>query len=592
MPPIIEKELAKLLEEQAKGKPRPNGSVSSTSEKLSSLLSSSPSRPEKPQASPLSNKKDAERLKKNNTGLNGSSAASVTKKKVRSPQVQPQKNSASKPDPSGKHVETNGIAGAKEAPLGKPNLDRNQKLSLQRPAVQLAKLHQPIIKKLLVKLKIPKRLRTNCQRILQMKPRAKKMDPNTNGLKESPPVTREKSRERAFSNGIDHPRVRASSIPKSRDSVGASQKRVTEVNTGRTKPVPSIVDEPRSGEKRRRGSDEKESLLPNSKRTKPSIQTVNPIQKDNKPQTPLRSSAKSPHPHQPSSSQKPHLATPLREIKSTAMQRVSSMEGDSKTPQAAARDLTPTIPNTAERSKGESSSAAASRNEDVGILKADYQKYADLGKAMKREASNSLQDPNASVRKQALVLTVESLLCFVLAFSINDEKIRLTRVPPDAMMWRSILQFANFVRQQCETYPHLKGFVLQVEAICREAIASHEIDRIESPWTSATNEENRKFQHDFAENFRIRPQMWAHGTTLLSANTLAFSYPETWAKRAQIPPASHGKERPVPGHYGDGSFYLPLGSVNSGFEVVRMGLSLLEEWCAKEGVEWKARMEL
>ncbi|KAL9607952.1 MAG: hypothetical protein Q9167_007190 [Letrouitia subvulpina] len=590
LPPIIEKELAKLVAEQAKGKHRPNGSVSSTSDKLSSLLSSSPSRPEKPQSSPLSNKKDAERPKKNAAGLKASSAASVTTKKVLSPQVHPQKNSASKSDPSIKHGGTNGIAGAKDTHLGKTNIDRNQKPPLQKPVTQLAKLNQPITKKLLVKLKIPKRLRINCQRILQMKPRAKKVEPNINGLKDSPPVAGEKSKESAFPNGIDLPRVRASSIPKPRDSVGAGQKGVAEVN--KTKAVPNTVDEPRSGEKRRRESDEKESLLPNSKRTKPPTQTVNSTQRINKPHTPLRSSARSPHPHQPNSSQKPQLATPLREIKSTAMQRVSSMEGDSKTPQAVARDLTPTIPNTAERSKGESSSAAANRNEDVGILKADYQKYADLGKAMKREASNSLQDPNVSDKKQALVLTVESLLCFVLAFSINDEKLRLTRVPPDAMMWRSILQFAHYVRQQCEADPHLKGFVLQVEAICREAIASYEIDRIESPSASATNEENQKFRHDFADNFRVLPHMWAHGTTLLSANALTLSYPETWAKRAQVPLASHGKERPVPGHYGDGSYYLPLGSVSSGFEVVRMGLSLLGEWCAKEGVDWKARMEL
>ena len=92
------------------------------------------------------------------------------------------------------------------------------------------------------------------------------------------------------------------------------------------------------------------------------------------------------------------------------------------------------------------------------------------------------------------------------------------------------------------------------------------------------------------ECFKESQRLWLEGTRQLSEDVLASEYPVTWSKRSRNY-SKRGREQVKVGEY-SGDFFLPLERTSLPLEIVRFGLSMLNEWCIKEGVGWRGRLNL
>ncbi|KAI4285009.1 MAG: hypothetical protein L6R35_004749 [Caloplaca aegaea] len=469
----------------------------------------------------------------------------------------------------------------------------------QSSSVSDSRITQHDRQHLLVRLKIPKSLRKNCQRILQMQSRPRKLPNQSVTIPSSGP--RDRSTERPMTNGGTSRQVQQNSGTNG-DGKGRGEA------ISKPKAVVSGIGTPKPGEKRRQPEDNKESsqtsIPPSSKRQRLSAGDLQ------RPTTPATSTVRSPNVPQPSNSQRSQLSTPKNSLKSAAMQRIGSTDGDTQTPLGSMRINTPTAPDSVERSSnrdGRSSSnvSLASATNGVGPtdegarFKAEFNKYADMARSLKRGAdtlakSNDGQvSTNPVARKEGLAVAIETTLCYMLAFTLKDESDRIKRLPSERAAWVSLLPYFRFLKSLLhdDDSPYLLGFLYQLEAVCRETILQHDFERLERD-VNATDEDFTTFRKQMAENRKMGMQCWIEGSNLLSLTDIEEQYPRTWNKQSKEPFSSRGKEKLILKRYGEGGYHLPLCLIASSIEAVRLGWVLLREWCEKEGVKWDGKMNL
>ena len=521
-----------------------------------------------------------------------------------------QKQRASAPDHGDKTVKPNGVTSAR--PLANGVAAKSKEESTASPALKSG-IYNPLRKSLMVKLKIPKSARKNWVRIINMRVGPRKPDqslaPQTQGLqrhrsrdqpegKNEPDILKSGEKRRRAEEKEDEP---SSKRPKIAGSTLTAQK-----NNGPIKPAG------------------KSPALPSNHSTQRPLTS-----------TPIKPAIRSPALSQHGSAQRQQTTPPKHNLKSTAMHRMTSAEGNVQTPSEGIRSGTPTAPGSAERSARDARATSSTssttfvtdKSGDVGMWKGENQKYTALGRTLKYAADEKLKDPqllkdpngsnNTVIKNQGIAIAIETVLCYMLAFLAADE-MQGGRKAGDPSAWRSLLGYLNFVIGQAEPIPHLHGLCLQLEAICRDTILLCDHERLErDPTLAAGSDEARpsapnreagavaaerervaraaaayEFRKDLVKNAQSSQQAWLTGYSRLSTDDLSQSYPNTWAKRTKVPGAAKGKERLVFGKYGDGGFYLPLNQTSSGLEAVRMGLSFLEEWCKTEKVQWKAKLVL
>ena len=493
----------------------------------------------------------------------------------------------------------------------KPNgIDVAKPTSARDPPNTASKLEKPNRPSLLLKLKIPKSLRKNVLRILQLPPRSKKADRDSNARKTTQNAPVETSNEQTSSNALIKGReVKGQEIGHER------QKGSNEQPEGRldSKATQARRDEPsKNNEKRRREDDPKDTPEPAQKRHKaPSV-----LDLSQRPRTPIPPPFKSPA-MRPGSSQN---LTPKKDLKATTMQRISSTDGDVKTPQGAPRGVTPIAPGSAERGTREGRSASntstgtgpfPSRSDESASWKAEHHRLMALGRQLKHDAKPLWESQDPMTEKRGIAVALETILCYMLAFITFDESRRSHRLAGDAIGWRSMLPYIEQMREKSGHIKLMHGLLCQLEAVCRSIVLKLEADKLErdsipldypSPESDgklvaeppAKALQNRKeladYRSKFFENLRSTNAMWGHAATQLPVRKLAVSFPKTWdAAAAESTPQM--KQGLVPKKYA-GDFVLPLHSASIGIEAVRAGWSMLTEWCEQEGVKWEQRMEL
>ncbi|KAL8910348.1 MAG: hypothetical protein Q9171_004346 [Xanthocarpia ochracea] len=443
-------------------------------------------------------------------------------------------------------------------------------------------------KRLLVVLRIPKGLRKNCQRILQLQPQPRKSPAQIKLLSSS--ALQERPRDRPTLDSHDIPQM-----PKVKAIKADDSRRIT-ANTEIPKAVANGLIALKVGEKRRQANADNE---PPSKRQRPSAADFS------KPRTPTNSALKSPGIPQHQNNHPQHqLSTPKTDRKSTAMDRVRSSEGGVKTLLGSMRSNTPVALNSTEQSssrEGRSSSNASGssitdpikKDEEAAVFKAEFTKYADLAKSLKREADTLAKLPDGRIntdsttRRQGLAKAIETALCYMLAFTIKDEPARNKKIPADRTVWVSLLPYFKFLKTMSRgtESAQLQGFLYQLEAVCRDTIHQSDLERQERE--GLTDETLTK---GMAENGRLAHQAWMEGTRLLAHDDFRQNFPGTWAQRSKVPVDK--VEKLLPERYGEGGYYLPLSNTSSNIEAVRVGWLFLEEWCKKEGVKWEGKMGL
>lgn len=585
LPACIEERLAKLRGEIAQAESHPvqnpgsNRSATVNNRAVTTTFSTSNS----PKAKRVTKDKNLE-PHKSRTAAPTKESTSASRSKV--PDGELTTKSIPRQDP----------ATAKDALATNITAGRISKASVSEPK-QYSKIPSDVLnaeRHLLVVLRIPKGLRKNCQRILQLQPRPKKL-----------PSASQQSSSLALQERIQD-RTGDQTVSKGQDDQQTLKQKAVNGNNSRNlneitlkpKVVANGLVAPRSGETRRLANPDKE---PPSKRQRLSGIDLS------RPQTPVGPAIRSPVLPQYNSGNRSQLSTPRTDRKSTtAMDRIKSSEGEVKTPLGSIRSNTPVILGSTEPShnrEGRSSSnvsansvaALSKKDEEVSVYKAEFTKYADMAKSLKREADALAKSPgghintDSTIRRQGLAKAIETALCYMLAFTIKDEPSRIKKVPGDRAVWESLLPYFNFLKnitRDTESL-QLQGLLYQLEAVCRDTIHRYDIERLERETVA---DETLLLIKQMAESGRQARQAWIDGTKWLTHDDLRQSFPETWVQRSKSP--GEKLERLLPQRYNEGSYFLPLGNTSTNIEAVRAGWSFLREWCKKEGVDWNGKIGL
>lgn len=480
-------------------------------------------------------------------------------------------------------------------------------------------------KSLIVTLKIPRSKRKACQALLRFSPRPRK----PNGIQPAPATAQKEHNKREAQTNAMEKQVETNQTAQKRPAAPVTpsrqEKSLAKSNSRGQKRPPGENEDPEPLKKRLKPSEdgdklavktlqsdekdhpessrqgsrpkdthdrvekrsrpaEKEDLEPSKKRPKLS-DDVNPVLPALKP----------PKIQQSDTTSKSHTSNPKGDVKSAKMRRIASLDGEVKTPSAAIREGTPTVPGSAERANREGrptwSTTSAALSEEAALWRVERQKYIELGTHLKHELDGMvkkggvlMKDPMAN--KKGCPTGVESILCYMLGFTALDELGRIRGKPGTSTAWDSLLPHINYVKAITSPTSHIYGLILQLEGICRNTIHSYDLDRLEREPSAVPPD----FANRLVENARSAHKAWLAGTTGLSINDLQRSFPKTWAKRADTPTVRTGQEKLVPGKFVASGYYLPLASTSTVVEAVRMGWSFLAEWAEMEGVEWRGQM--
>jgi hypothetical protein len=453
----------------------------------------------------------------------------------------------------------------------------------------------PPSRSLIVKIKIPKAKRKDVARLLQMQPRKPKQESNTSASlksKESAPASKDGERNNVFKSEGNLGKVKSGNVKSG--NLNSTNHRVDPQSS----PLGSKEKRPRE--------ETPDTLAPPSKRQK----QPNDIDAASKrPTTPLQK-------HQSSSSGSTQASTSkLQEGRST-LARLNAPASGVKTPQGSTRAGTPLAPNSAEKPtyEGKSTSNPSSTGTSASSRSSDnpYSRYNALGRSLKHESDalfhrcEDRDDPQ--VEKKAIATGIESVLTFMLAYTITDNITDVKRKSVNVGTWETIFGYLMHVKLKTVGNTLMHGLLLQLEAFCRNNVLKQEITQLtstEAPSTAApspeaerstpsrpriTPEDYQKLKAKVAENTRLVNSLWIEGAFELSVDDLQQSFPISWKKKARAPLA-WTKEKLSLGSL-NGDFYLPLSGTSTDIEVIRAAWSLLTEWCKAESVEWLPKLIL
>lgn len=376
----------------------------------------------------------------------------------------------------------------------------------------------------------------------------------------------------------------------------------------KAKPKHSGLEAPKTSAKPRRSPDRRDdSELPPKRHKTPGWLPQNA-------HTPKQPSTSSPAPSAPSnvgSVPKPQLLTPKADVKSAPMLRVGSGESSITTPRGLALNGTPNVPPDA-GNRSNSVTSSGGRKPSPQDVKRDANKYLKQATELKhasdvffKEISNMTDDE----RKQGVMIGTESVLCYILAFTLFDEPRRQTGQHGNIDSWKSMLRLLDLINREAQRFQHLTGLLLQLEGIIRDYMVCYDFQRLDynpqeqkiseaaATESAKTNEEYKAAAyhasfHEFRRCFEKSQVAWRSGLEFLKVSDIECEYPMTWAKRERhflLPIKS--ADVVVQGEY-KRRFNLPMGSMTSGLQAVNFGMSFLEEWSKKNGVKWEPKLEL
>ncbi|KAJ5169103.1 uncharacterized protein N7482_004697 [Penicillium canariense] len=320
-------------------------------------------------------------------------------------------------------------------------------------------------------------------------------------------------------------------------------------------------------------------------------------------------------PHPPTHDKvKPTSLTPVKESKGSGVRRIDLTDGDGQTPVNPANKRLSVDPGT----KGSPSQSDIRprnherRDHERKAWREDFQKFGNIGRELKHTADRYNSGASATDEKLAVVTAIEAILCFVLAFVADDQSKVLSRQGGDSSTWRSIIAYWRVVTKNSVSYPVLHSLCQLLGAVSYDTIHALDLDRLAltplpgehtpvptpgSDGNTVLADENKKSRKEFLELktrlpefYKESQKLWLDGTRSLSEDVLSRDFPTTWSRRSHHY-AERGRASLKPGEY-SGEYFLPLGAVTRPIEVVRFGWSLLQEWCAQEGVEWNGRLDL
>ena len=307
------------------------------------------------------------------------------------------------------------------------------------------------------------------------------------------------------------------------------------------------------------------------------------------------------------SAQKHTVSTPNAQANGgTAMLRAASGQGSVNTPLQSTVTGTP-----AASSAGRRRRSYTSPDKPISPnLRSEAKQYHDTARTLKHEADVYLKKPQKmsdDERKRGLVLGTESVLCFMVAFTLGDTGLSYS----DRGSWASILPYLENLQQAAHgvaDLDHMSGLLHQLEAVIRDQVAYADMQLLDknplkhklgdAAKDSSVNQEQHKAAeyHKYYQGFHTQvmkaQSAWRTGWLSLDVARLPAQYPRTWENRDEHRFAyGKGRDAIMKGEY-TRKYNLPMNNMTSGLEAVNFGLNFLTEWSKSKNVEWKPKLIL
>jgi hypothetical protein len=300
------------------------------------------------------------------------------------------------------------------------------------------------------------------------------------------------------------------------------------------------------------------------------------------PSTPVPPPAPSPA---VSTKQKSHMVTPVTRKDLLHPRREVSTDSQVETPPALS-----STPNEQKRSSQPNGTSSRPPSSNPPPTKAatsqawdtEQKRLERLGRELKHGASDLLSNnPNARARRTAAAKSLESLFCYLLAFTCSDRAALVANQNVPIRSWRSLTPFCSFVERTTKDFAALSGLASSLAVVIHARILEIATEfPSEGPSRDSLLELNGALR-----------KAALHADENMDIDTVLSTFPKTWAGRSKTSlPAPSQSEFGEPKKLLQGAYRLPLGVQTDPLQAARAGVALLMEWIAKEGLDYDFKL--
>jgi len=300
------------------------------------------------------------------------------------------------------------------------------------------------------------------------------------------------------------------------------------------------------------------------------------------PSTPVPPPAPSPA---VSTKQKSHMVTPVTRKDLLHPRREVSTDSQVETPPALS--ITPSEQKRAPQPNGTTSKPPSSNPPSTKVATSqawdtEQKRLERLGRDLKHGASDLLSSkPNARARRTAAAKSLESLFCYLLAFTCSDRAALVANQNVPIRGWRSLTPFCSFVGRTTQEFPALNGLASSLAVVIHARILE----------IAAQFPSEGPSRDSLLELSGALHKAALHADENMDIDTVIGNFPKTWAGRSKTSlPAPSQSDFGEPKKLLQGAYRLPLGVQTDPLQAARAGVALLKEWITKEGLDYDFKL--
>ncbi|KAM3422786.1 Muscle M-line assembly protein unc-89 [Cercospora zeina] len=270
-----------------------------------------------------------------------------------------------------------------------------------------------------------------------------------------------------------------------------------------------------------------------------------------------------------------------KDLLSQAMRREQSQDSNA-THTPPATSSTPSVAGNV-RTNGLSrppSSQPSSKTPRQNAFEVEQKRFEILGRELKHAATAHLTHSQTSVdQKLAAIKSVESFLCYLLAFTCADEAAAAAdpRQVPPYRIWRSLNGLYAFVKRTTDAYLPLSGLTHSLGVVVNSHILGISAV-VADPPSQATLVDVALLLH----------RAVAGADEKLDVDALQDCFPRCWKDRTKKMPPN---DKLDPAKLG-GQYKLPLGPAATPVRAARAGHAMLREWMDREKLDYSLKLKL
>jgi hypothetical protein len=282
---------------------------------------------------------------------------------------------------------------------------------------------------------------------------------------------------------------------------------------------------------------------------------------------------------------KSHMVTPVTRKDLLHPRREASTDNQVETP--SARSITPseqkrTAQPNGTASRPPSSNPGPAKAATSQAWDAEQKRLERIGRDLKHAASDLLNNnPNSRSRRIAAAKSLESLVCYLLAFTCSDRAAHVANQNVAMRPWRSLTPFCSFVSRATHDFAALGGLASGLTVVVHARILD----------IAAQYPGEAPSRDSMIELSGALRKAAVHAEENMDVDAVMGGFPKTWSGRSKTSLAA-----PSPSEFGEpkrllqGGYRLPFGVQTDALQAARAGVALLREWIAKEGLEYEFKL--